>query len=113
MGQPVKIVELAERMIELSGLQVGHDIEIVFTGMRPGERLNEILFTNQEPTIDIGMAGIMAATTNEPSVSAIRKWIEALEAATMNDDRAAIKAILTNAVPEFVGQDRSSAANSL
>jgi O-antigen biosynthesis protein WbqV len=44
MGQPVKIVELAQRMIELSGLHVGHDIEIVFTGMRPGERLNEILF---------------------------------------------------------------------
>ena len=44
MGQPVKIVELAERMIRLSGLQPGIDIEVVFTGMRPGERLNEILF---------------------------------------------------------------------
>ncbi|HJZ21468.1 MAG TPA: SDR family NAD(P)-dependent oxidoreductase, partial [Bradyrhizobium sp.] len=41
MGQPVKIVELAERMIRLSGLEPGQDIEIVFTGMRPGERLNE------------------------------------------------------------------------
>ena len=39
MGQPVKIVDLAERMIRLSGLQPGHDIEIVFTGIRPGERL--------------------------------------------------------------------------
>ena len=44
MGQPVKIVDLAERMIRLSGLQPGYDIEIAFTGMRPGERLNEILF---------------------------------------------------------------------
>src|ERR1700675_783421 len=59
MGQPIKIVELAERMIRLSGLQPGHDIEIAFTGMRPGERLNQILFTHQEPTIDIGVAGIM------------------------------------------------------
>ena len=42
MGQPVKIVDLAERMIRLSGLQPGYDIEIVFTGVRPGERLNEI-----------------------------------------------------------------------
>ena len=50
MGQPVKIVDLAERMIRLSGLQPGHDIEIVFTGMRPGERLNEILFASEEPT---------------------------------------------------------------
>ena len=47
MGQPVKIVDLAERMIRLSGLQPGHDIEIVFTGMRPGERLNEILFAHR------------------------------------------------------------------
>ena len=39
MGHPVKIVDLAERMIRLSGLEPGHDIEIVFTGMRPGERL--------------------------------------------------------------------------
>src|SRR3954454_19649996 len=66
MGQPVKIVDLAERMIRLSGLQPGHDIEIVFTGMRPGERLNEILFATEEPTIEIGIAGVMAAKPNEP-----------------------------------------------
>src|SRR5467141_677128 len=66
MGQPVKIVDLAERMIRLSGLQPGHDIEIVFTGMRPGERLNEILFASAEPTIEIGIAGVMAAKPNEP-----------------------------------------------
>ena len=39
MGQPVRIVELAERMIRLSGLEPGRDIEIEFTGVRPGERL--------------------------------------------------------------------------
>src|ERR1700692_1040643 len=55
MGQPVKIVDLAERMIRLSGLPPGDDIDIVFTGMRPGERLNEILFATEEPTIDIGI----------------------------------------------------------
>ena len=48
MGQPVKIVDLAERMIRLSGLEPGRDIEIVFTGIRPGERLNEILFAREE-----------------------------------------------------------------
>ena len=57
MGQPVKIVDLAERMISLSGLQPHSDIEIVFTGARPGERLNEILFASQEPTIEIGLPG--------------------------------------------------------
>jgi FlaA1/EpsC-like NDP-sugar epimerase len=101
MGQPVKIVELAERMIRLSGLQPGHDIEIVFTGMRPGERLNEILFTTEEPPMDIGIAGIMAAKPNEPPMQALRKWISALEQAVASDDRAAISAVLKDAVPEF------------
>jgi O-antigen biosynthesis protein WbqV len=100
MGQPVKIVELAERMIQLSGLQVGTDIEIVFTGMRPGERLNEILFTSQEPTIEIGVAGVLAAKPNEPSTIMLRKWIAVLEHAIANDDRAAIKRALIEAVPE-------------
>ena len=102
MGQPVKIVELAERMIRLSGLQPGHDIEIAFTGMRPGERLNEILFTHEEPTIEIGIAGIMAAKPNQPPIEALRKWIKALEQAIAADDRAAIEEVLKDAVPEFV-----------
>jgi FlaA1/EpsC-like NDP-sugar epimerase len=101
MGQPVKIVDLAERMIRLSGLQPGYDIEIAFTGIRPGERLNEILFATEEPTIDIGIAGIMAAKPNEPPMRALRKWIEALEQATAKDDRAAIRVVLKDAVPEF------------
>jgi O-antigen biosynthesis protein WbqV len=101
MGQPVKIVELAERMIRLSGLQPGHDVEIVFTGMRPGERLNEILFATEEPTVEIGIAGIMAAKPNEPPMQALRKWIAALEQAIARDDRATIRAVLKDAVPEF------------
>jgi O-antigen biosynthesis protein WbqV len=101
MGQPVKIVDLAERMIRLSGLQPGHDIEIVFTGMRPGERLNEILFASEEPTIEIGVAGVMAAKPNEPPMPVLRKWIEALERALASDDRATIRAVLKDAVPEF------------
>jgi len=101
MGQPVKIVELAERMIRLSGLEPGHDIEIVFSGMRPGERLNEILFASEEPAVEIGVAGIMAAKPNEPPMQALRKWIAALDQAIGNNDRATIKAVLKDAVPEF------------
>src|SRR6516162_7102754 len=101
MVQPVKIVELAERMIRLSGLQPGYDIEIAFTGMRPGERLNEILFATEEPAAEIGIAGIMAAKPNEPPMQAIRKWMAALEHAIEKDDPATIKAVLKDAVPEF------------
>jgi FlaA1/EpsC-like NDP-sugar epimerase len=101
MGQPVKIVDLAERMIRLSGLQPGHDIDIVFTGMRPGERLNEILFATEEPTVEIGVAGIMAAKPNEPPMQSLRKWIAALEQAIARDDRTTIKSVLKDAVPEF------------
>lgn len=101
MGQPVKIVDLAERMIRLSGLQPGHDIEIVFTGMRPGERLNEILFATEEPSVEIGIAGIMAAKPNEPHMRTLRKWLAALEQALAKDDRTAIRAVLKDAVPEL------------
>ncbi len=101
MGQPVKIVDLAERLIRLSGLQPGYDIEIVFTGMRPGERLNEILFASEEPPVDIGVAGIMAAKPNEPPMQALKKWIATLEQAIERDDLATIKAVLKDAIPEF------------
>jgi O-antigen biosynthesis protein WbqV len=101
MGQPVKIVDLAERMIRLSGLQPGHDIDIVFSGMRPGERLNEILFATEEPTIEIGVAGIMAAKPNEPPMQALREWIAALTRAVESNDRATIGAVLKDAIPEF------------
>jgi FlaA1/EpsC-like NDP-sugar epimerase len=101
MGQPVKIVELAERMIRLSGLQPGHDIEIVFTGVRPGERLNEILFASEEPAVEIGVAGVMAAKPNEPPMQALRRWIAALEQAMEMNDATTIKTVLKDAVPEF------------
>src|ERR1700682_4494743 len=77
MGQPVEIVDLAERMIRLSGRQPGHDIDIVFTGMRPGERLNEILFASEEPTVEIGVAGIMAAKPNATPMPTLRNWLAA------------------------------------
>lgn len=48
MGEPIKIVDLAKNLIELSGLKVGEDIEIVFTGMRPGEKIEEELLTESE-----------------------------------------------------------------
>ncbi len=101
MGQPVKIVDLAERMISLSGLQPHSDIEIVFTGARPGERLNEILFASQEPTIEIGLPGILAAKPNESPMDTVREWVAVLKEAVASENKLAIRSILKDAVPEF------------
>jgi FlaA1/EpsC-like NDP-sugar epimerase len=101
MGQPVKIVDLAERMIRLSGLEPGRDVEIVFSGIRPGERLNEVLFAADEPTADIGVAGIVAARPVNPALDTLRAWLAALERGLGRDDREAIYRVLRDAVPGF------------
>ncbi len=100
MGQPVRIVELAERMIKLSGLQLGHDIEIVYTGIRPGERLHEILFAREEPTSEIGLAGIMAAKPIQPTMETMQRWLDDLERGINDDNRVVIDAVLHEAVPD-------------
>jgi O-antigen biosynthesis protein WbqV len=104
MGQPAKIVELAERIIRLSGLEPGRDIQIVFTGIRPGERLHEVLFARGEETNDIGIPGIVATKPVQPSLEAIRGWVATLEQGLARNDRAVIYNVLRDAVPEFRGE---------
>jgi O-antigen biosynthesis protein WbqV len=106
MGQPVKILDLAERLIRLSGLEPGRDVEIVFTGVRPGERLNEILFAREEPTAEIGISGILAAEPVCPSLDAVRAWLAALEQSLANNDRAVADRALREAVPRFQNEHR-------
>jgi FlaA1/EpsC-like NDP-sugar epimerase len=103
MGQPVRIVDLAERMIRLSGLEPGRDIEIVFTGVRPGERLNEILFARDEPSSEVGIAGIVAARPVHPSLEAMHGWLAALERGLAHEERTVIHGVLHAAVPDFQG----------
>jgi len=104
MGQPVKIVDLAERIIRLSGLEPGRDIQITFTGIRPGERLHEILFAREEETTDIGIPGIVATKPVQPSLEAIRAWVATLEQGLSRNERAVIYNVLRDAVPEFRGE---------
>ena len=101
MGHPVKIVDLAERMIRLYGLEPGKDVEITFTGIRPGERLHEIRFAADEPSADLGVAGIMAARPASPSLETLRAWLAALEQGLRRNDREAIYRALQDAVPGF------------
>jgi len=104
MGQPVKIIDLAERIIRLSGLEPGRDIQITFTGIRPGERLHEILFAREEETSEIGIPGIVATKPVQPSLEAIRAWVAMLEQGLARNERAVIYNVLRDAVPEFRGE---------
>ena len=103
MGQPVKIVDLAERMIRLAGLEPGRDVDIVFTGARPGERMQEILFAREEPMVDVGVDGVVAARPVQPPLDAMRGWLAVLEQGLAREEREAIYRALRDAVPDFRG----------
>ena len=103
MGQPIKIVDLAERMIRLSGLEPKLDVDVVFTGIRPGERLNEILFAREEGSSDIGIEGVVAAKPVCPSTAVVQDWITRLRRDLKAGERTAIYDALREAVPNFCG----------
>jgi FlaA1/EpsC-like NDP-sugar epimerase len=96
-------------LIRLSGLEPGRDVDIVFTGIRPGERLNEILFARDEGSSDIGIDGVVAAKPVCPSIELVRGWIEKLKADLDSGGRSAIYGVLQEAVPNFCGDARQSA----
>lgn len=101
MGQPVRILDLAERMIRLAGFEPGQDIEIRVTGARPGERLHEILFAREEPMAEIGIAGVMAAKPVFVDKARLAVLTERLWQAVSKGDRDAATAVFEEAVPEF------------
>jgi FlaA1/EpsC-like NDP-sugar epimerase len=103
MGQPIKIVDLAERLIRLSGLEPGRDVDIVFTGIRPGERMNEILFASEEGSSEIGIDGVVAAKPVCPPTETVQGWIDKLRQELDAGERAAIYGVLRTAVPNFRG----------
>jgi FlaA1/EpsC-like NDP-sugar epimerase len=107
MGQPVRIADLAERMIRLAGFEPGAEIEIAFTGARPGERLNEILFAREEPRVTLpGIDGVMAARPVFADRTRLEAWVAQLRGAVAAGDRAAAEAVFEAAVPNF--RDRNA-----
>ena len=83
MGDPVRIVDLAKEMIHLSGMEVGRDIEIQFSGMRPGEKLFEELHVSGENHLPTIHPKIMVAESKHDSHQQVRAAIEQLmQAAT-------------------------------
>ncbi|WP_230532569.1 nucleoside-diphosphate sugar epimerase/dehydratase [Microvirga roseola] len=101
MGQPVRIYDLAERMIRLAGYEPGEDIEISVTGTRPGERLHEILFAREEPRAEIGIDGVMAAKPVFADRARVDQWLNTLARAITVGDRAMAERVFEEAIPEF------------
>jgi FlaA1/EpsC-like NDP-sugar epimerase len=102
MGEPVKIVDLARDVIELSGLELGRDIEIAFTGLRPGEKLHEELFESDERYGRTRHAKIFTADNADRFVPLhLDDAIARLRAAAHAGDRAALVAELRDLVPGF------------
>lgn len=100
MGEPVKILDLAKNLIRLSGLTLGHDIEIKFTGLRPGEKMYEELLMNEETTIPTGSSSIMVSVGQEISYEEVARKLDELQAALTGTDEEAVR-ILAEAVPTY------------
>ncbi len=101
MGDPVRIVDLAEQMIRLSGKRPYKDIDIVFIGLRPGEKLFEELFHDTEATAPTSNAAIRLATPRTADRNALAQAIDELIGAALIDDEARCRATLQGLVPEY------------
>jgi len=101
MGRPIRIMELAERMIRLAGHTPGEDIKIEITGLRPGERLREIVLGDDETTVDIGIPGVLSARPSFRSVSEVKGWMAALADAAEREDWPTAASVFASALPDY------------
>ncbi|TIX28081.1 MAG: polysaccharide biosynthesis protein [Mesorhizobium sp.] len=118
MGKPVPILEVAETMIRLSGKSPYKDIAIRFTGIRPGEKLDETLHGNDEELVELGISKIFGLSTDVVEWSDVQIALTALQQSAKNQDKAAALAVMANldrakkarksihlgAIPKTVGQ---------
>ncbi len=101
MGEPVRISYLAEQMIRLTGRIPGEDIAIAYTGLRPGEKLYEELFHEQEQLMGTEHEKILLARVRDVSWDAFLKTMGDIEAAVGSYDEARLLQLLHQLVPEF------------
>jgi FlaA1/EpsC-like NDP-sugar epimerase len=101
MGQPIKIQYLAEQIIQLAGLKIGEDIEIIYTGLRPGEKLHEELFGSTEATLPTPHEKIFLARATDVDWKALQKSMEMIAQACEKSDEAALLSMLKTLVPEY------------
>jgi len=101
MGEPIRIVDLAEQMIRLAGLKPGRDIAIEFIGLRPGEKLKEELFHPREPLVPTKAQGILLAAPRTIDYAVLNRLLDELidQAREQHEERAL--ALLAALVPEY------------
>lgn len=104
MGKPVKIVDLAKKMIKLSGLTLGKDIKIVFSGLRVGEKLKEELLNNSENTIPTHHPKILIATIQPVDFEIVTSMVNDLLDVMYNDNAVLVKQ-MKRIVPEFISNN--------
>ena len=101
MGESVKIIDLAKKMITLSGLRVDKDIEIKYTGLRPGEKLYEELLNNDENTLPTHHPKILIAEVNTPSYAFMEVATNDLNHLLSNGNNNSIVAKIKEIIPEY------------
>lgn len=105
MGNPVKIKDLAIKMIKLSGKEPEKDILLKYTGLRPGEKLYEELLSDDAKNLPTPHHKIMVSMDPYKEYSEIKDLIEQIEAAALSHDNNQIVRILKNMVPEFISNN--------
>jgi FlaA1/EpsC-like NDP-sugar epimerase len=106
MGEPVKIVDLAKELITLSGFKWGEDIEIKFTGLRPGEKLFEELSIKGEDMVQTRHPKIAVWKNIPTDGDRLRSGIQELVAIAQTQDHEKIVQKVKELVPEYIGNNR-------
>ncbi|WP_430813460.1 polysaccharide biosynthesis protein [Carboxylicivirga sp. RSCT41] len=105
MGEPVKIVDLAKEMIRLSGLKVDEDIKIVYTGLRPGEKLYEELLATKENTKPTHHEKIMIAHVRKHNYTEVNRNLKELLVALGKEKNELLVSRMKAMVPEYKSQN--------
>lgn len=105
MGDPVKVVDLAKDLVQLSGLKVGEDIDLTFIGLRPGEKVCEELFSPEEKVSRTSHASILRVKPRSIDHDKLHAGIEGLERLAQRADLRGIKRKLQEIVPEYQPAD--------
>jgi len=106
MGEPVRIVDLALQMIRLAGKQPEVDVKIVFTGKRPGEKLHERLYREEEQPTPAGVSGLLRIDPGALDWPALEPALDTLQAASEGSDLARLRQALTRLVPDYRSPDQ-------